>query len=222
MSDVLHLEREGGGSAGGFRDLFEYPVAAQKQAAVVGGDGVDDDFGALRHLDGLRARDFALIILAVAHDHDRLAHGTVRTILQKLFPGGAVDGVVQRRSASILQLVYARREQFHVVGEILRHLALGVEADYEGFVEAGADCVLQEVYGGVLLEIKTAVDRSAHVDKQAEVQRQISFAPKINNRLRRLVDIEHREGGLIQVADKLPILVGGDEQKVNLLGPFVN
>src|SRR5260370_24673749 len=198
MSDVLHLEREGGGSAGGFRDLFEYPVAAQKQAAVVGGDGVDDDFGALRHLDGLRARDFALIILAVADHHDRLAHGTVRTILQKLFLGGAVDGVVERRAASILQLVYAGREQFHVVGEILRHLALGVEADHEGFVEAGADRVLQEADGGILLEIKTAVYRSAYVDQQAEVQRQISFSPKINNRLRRLGIFGKWRNGFVQ------------------------
>src|SRR5580698_2297370 len=79
--DVLHLERKEGAAAGGLGQLLENFVAAQDQAAVVGGDGIDDDFGALRHLNGLRARVFALVILAIAHKHNRLARGMIGMIL---------------------------------------------------------------------------------------------------------------------------------------------
>src|SRR5208283_422294 len=73
VGDVLHLEGEEGAAAGGFGQLFENFVAAQDQAAVIGGDGVDDDFGALRHFDGLRLGDVALIVFAVAENDDGLA-----------------------------------------------------------------------------------------------------------------------------------------------------
>ena len=222
VGDVLHLEGEEGAAASGFGELYENFVAAEDEAAVVGGDGVDDDFGALRHFDGLRAGDFALVILAIAHDHDRLARGVIGTVFQEFFFAGAVDGVVERRAAAILQLVYAGGEQLDVVGKVLRHLTLGVESNYEGFVEAGANRVLQETDGGILLEFEAAVDRSAYVDEQAEVQRQIGFAAEVENGLWRLVIVEDGEIGLIKVADKFAVLVGGNEQNVNFVDAFVN
>src|SRR5258707_8966779 len=53
MGDVLHLKREEGAASGSLGNLFEYFVAAHYQATVVCGDGVDDDFSTLSHLDGL-------------------------------------------------------------------------------------------------------------------------------------------------------------------------
>ena len=167
-------------------------------------------------------RDFTLIIFAVAHDHDRFAHGMIGTILQEFLFARAIDGVVERGASAILQLVHAGGEQRDVVGKVLGHLTLGVEAHNESLVEAGANRVLQEVDGGILLEIKTAVHRSADVDEQAEVQRQIDLAAEVENRLRRLVIVENGEIGLAEVADKFAVLVGGDEQNINFIHPFVN
>jgi len=75
--------------------------------------------------------------------------------------------------------VNAIGEQLHVVGEILRELTLFIEADYERFVEAGTNRVLQEADGRVLFESKRQWDRTADVDEQAEVQGKIGFAAKL-------------------------------------------
>jgi hypothetical protein len=146
----------------------------------------------------------------------------IGTVFQKLFFAGAIDGIVERGASAILQAMNAIGEQLHVVGEILRELALFVKADDESFVEAGTDRVLQEADGGILLELKTAVNRSAHVDEQAQVKRKIGFATKVYDRLRRLVIVENREIVLIQVADKFSMLVGSDEKHVDFVDAFAD
>src|ERR1700751_869877 len=52
--DVLHLEGEEGTPTGGGREFFEILVSAKHQTAIVGGNRVNNDFGALRHFDCLR------------------------------------------------------------------------------------------------------------------------------------------------------------------------
>jgi len=222
VGDVLHLERKESAAAGGCGELFENFIAAQDEAAIVGRNGVDDDLGALRHFDGLGAGEFALIVFAVADHDDGLARGMVGTVFEELIFAGAVNGVVERGAPAILQFVDAGGKQLDVVGEILRHLALGVEADDEGFVEVGADRVLQKADGGVLLEIETAVNRAADVDEQAEMQREIGFAAEIENRLRGLMVVENGEIGLVEVANKFAVLVGSDEQDVNFVDAIAN
>ena len=133
-----------------------------------------------------------------------------------------VDGVVDRGASAILQLVHAGGKQIDVVGEVLRHLAFIVEADNESLVEAGANGVLQKTDGGILFKIKTAVDRSANVDKQAQVQRQIGFAAEIQNGLRRLMIVKYGEIGLIEVANKFTVLVSGNKQKIHFVDTFAN
>ena len=64
---------------------------------------------ALRHLDGLRFRNLALIILSIADDDDRLAQRVIGTILQEFVFARVIDSVVERRSAAIMQLVHAGR-----------------------------------------------------------------------------------------------------------------
>src|ERR1700693_3257324 len=117
----------------------------------------------------------------------------VRAILQEFFFARFIDRVIKRRSAAILHAMDTVREQLHVIGKILRHLALLVESNYKGFIETGSERVLQKVYSRVLLEVETAMHRSAHVDEQAKMQRQIGFAAKVDNRLRRLVIVENFE-----------------------------
>src|SRR5580704_17276515 len=98
---------------------------------------------------------------------------------------------------------------------------MSVEAHNECLVEADSQRVLQETRGRALLEIKPAVYRPADIDQQTHMQRQIGFATEIENRLRRLVVVKNAEIILIQIADKLAMLVGRDEQHVNLVHPRV-
>lgn len=166
MGNVLHLERKESASAGGFGELFENFIAAQDETAIVGGDGVDDDLCALRHFDGLCSRIFALIIFSITHDDDGLARGMIGAVFQKLFFAGAIDGIVERGASAILQAMNSIGEQLHVVGEILSELTLFVETDDEGFVEAGANRVLEEIGGRILLKSEAAVDGPADIDEQ--------------------------------------------------------
>src|ERR1700733_13852079 len=222
VSDVLHLERKKGAASGFFGKLFEDFVAAKDEAAVIGGDGVNNHFGALRHFNGLRAREIALVVFAIAHDYDRLPCGMIGTVFQEFIFTSAIDCIVERGASTILQAVDTIGKQLHIVGEILRELALFVEADYESPVESHANRVLEKADRGSLLEIKTAVDRTAHVDEQSHVQRQIGFATKIQNGLRRLMIIKNRKIALIQISNKLAMLVCGDEQHVHFIDTFVN
>src|SRR4030081_2380350 len=103
MRDVLHLERKECPAAGSLGNLLENFVAAQNQAAVVGGNRIDDNLSTLRHFDGLRSRDIALVIFAVADNDNSLADRMIRTIFQKLFATGAVNRIIKRCSSAILQ-----------------------------------------------------------------------------------------------------------------------
>ena len=106
MRDVLHLERKECAAAGSSSNLFQHAIAPQHQAAVIGGNGVNNDLGALRHLNGLRPRDFALVVFPIAHDNDRLAQRMIRPVFQKFLFAGAVDGVIQSRTTAVVQLVH--------------------------------------------------------------------------------------------------------------------
>src|SRR6266404_1869084 len=103
VRDVLHLIGEEGAAAGGGSEVFEDFVAAQDQAAVVGGNGIDENFGALRHLNGLGARVFALIVFAVAEDDDGFANGMVRMFAQQFFLAGRVNCVIELGAAAIAE-----------------------------------------------------------------------------------------------------------------------
>src|SRR4029077_19033333 len=144
VRDVLHLVGEEGAAAGGGGEVFENFVAAQDQAAVVGRDGIDENFGALCHFNGLGARVFALIVFAVAQDDDGFANGMLGMFAQQLFLAGFVDCVIQRGAAAIAEALHAGREQRHFVGEILGKAALFVEPYDEGAVIAGTNDVLQK------------------------------------------------------------------------------
>src|SRR5260370_41523298 len=104
MRDVLHLEGEEGAASGGLGNLFEYFVATHHQAAIICRNGVDDDFSALSHFNSLGPREFALVVFAVAHDHDSFSYGMIGAILEEFFFAGAIDGVVKRGTSTTVQL----------------------------------------------------------------------------------------------------------------------
>src|SRR5258708_30685176 len=135
MRNVLHLEREEGAASGGFGNLFKHLVAAHHQATVICGNSVDNNFGALSHLNGLGPLKFALVVFAVAHDHDGLAYRMIGAILEEFLFAGTIDIVVKRGTSTTVQLANSRGEQLHLVRVVLRHLAMSVVANDERLVE---------------------------------------------------------------------------------------
>ena len=150
-------------------------IATENEAAIVGGDGVDEHFGALCHFDGLGSRDFALIVFAVADDDDGFADGAIGMLAQELFFAGLVDGVIEGSAAAIAETLNAGGELGNAVGEILRQMALFIKADDKGLVVAGADDVLEKTGGGFFLEGETALHGTADIHEQAEFDGQVGF-----------------------------------------------
>jgi hypothetical protein len=151
--------------------LFENFIAAQDEAAVVGGDGVDDDFGALRHFDGLGAGEFALIIFAVADHDDGLARGMVGTVALRndLIFASAVDGVVERGATAILQVCATPAESsFTLSVKSCDIWLLVLKPTMKALSKLGRIERCRKLMAAFLLEIETAVHRAADVDEQAE------------------------------------------------------
>src|SRR5208337_4661420 len=109
-------------------EIFEHLVATQDQATVVSRNGIDENFGALRHFDSLGARVFTLIVLPVAEDDDGFAHGMVGMLAQQLFLARLVNCIVERGTAPIVEALHTGGEERYLVGEILRQMAIFVEA----------------------------------------------------------------------------------------------
>src|SRR5579864_9157783 len=142
MRNVLHLEREKCAPTGSPGNLLQHAIAAQYQAAVVGGNGVDNHLSTLRHLNCLCPGNFALVVFSIAHDNDGLANGMIRPVFQKFFFASLVNGVVEGGATTGMQLVHGPVEPRVVIGKILRQLAVAVEPDDESFVESRADTPL--------------------------------------------------------------------------------
>src|SRR3954463_14000275 len=94
---------------------------------------------------------------------------------------------------------------------------MAVEGHHKGLVKTGSHRVLQEAGGCVLLKVKTAVHGSTHVDEQSYMERKISFAAEVQDGLRRFVIVQDTEIRLVQVAYKLPVLIGCDKEDVHLV-----
>src|SRR5579872_5448988 len=82
--------------------------------------------------------------------------------------------------------------------------------------------MLQKTDSSLLLEIEAALHRAAHIDEQAEMQRQVGFAAKVYDRLRRLVIVEDGEVGLVQIAHKFAVLVGRDKKNIHFIHALVD
>src|SRR5208337_4520557 len=110
VRDVFHLVGEEGAAASGGSEVLENFVAAQDQAAVVGRDGIDENFGALGHFNGLGARVFALIVFAVAQDDDGFANGTIGMFAQQSFLARLINRIIERGAAAIVQALHSGGE----------------------------------------------------------------------------------------------------------------
>src|SRR5664279_1923293 len=213
VGDVLDLEREKGAAAGLFGKVLEHLVALQFLSTGVGGDGVNNDFGLLRHLDGFFARDPALVVVAIAEQNDGAAGGQVARVLgHDLIAASGVDGVVHGGPAARTQHAHTLGKRFGAVGESLGDFGGGVKAHHEGLIVLGADDLVEELDRGILLELEAVANRVAGIDQQPHAQRQVGFAAEGADRDRRLVVIEHAEVILLEVVDELAALIGDVKQ----------
>ena len=217
MRDVFHLVGKEGAATGRRCKILEDLVAAQNQAAIVGRNGIDQNFGPLRHFNRLSASVFALIVFSIAEDDDRLANRMIGMVAQQLLLAGLVDRIVQRRAAAVIQVLHTRCKQRHLVGEILGQMALFVKADHECPIVARTDDVLQESGRRVFFKTKASLHRPANVHEQSQFNRQVGFAAEVQDRFDGLVVIEDRKIILIQITDKLAVTVGRNEQHVNFI-----
>src|SRR5260370_9127168 len=222
VRDVFHLVREEGAAAGGGSEVFENFVAAQDQSAVVGGDGIDENFGALRHFNGLGARVFALIVFAVAEDDDGFANGTVGMFPQQLFLARFVNCVIERGAAAIAEAAHSGGEQGYFVGEILGEAAFFVEPYDERAIIAGTNDVLQKSGGCFFFKSKATLHGTAYVHEQAQLHGQPGLAAEVDDVLHGLVVVENREIGLVQIADEFAVAIGSDEQHVDFIDAFLD
>src|SRR5258708_16569820 len=62
VRDVFHLVGAEGAAAGGGSEVFENFVAPQDQAALVGRDRINENFGALRHFNCLASPAFSPLL----------------------------------------------------------------------------------------------------------------------------------------------------------------
>src|SRR5207244_13558821 len=99
---------------------------------------------------------------------------------------------------------------------------MSVEAKHKRLIVTGANHMLQKTSGGFLLEIETAMHRSANVDEQSHFQRKIGLPFESKDRLRRLVIVKNMEVALVQIAHKLAMPVRGNKKDVDLVHSFLD
>ena len=206
-----------------FGEMLQNLVAAQLQAAGIRRNGVDDDLGALRHLDRLFARHPALIVLTVTQQNDGAAgsdHAVV--FLHQLVTTSEINGIVHCRAAARAQHAYAVGELFRAVGEVLGHLGRGVESNHEGLIVLWPDNLVQELDRSFLLELEAVAHRVAGINEQADAERQIGLPAERMNAERRLDCRRYVEIVLRQVLHKVIALVGHGEDHVHFVDPLTN
>ena len=81
--------------------------------------------------------------------------------------------------------------------------------------------MLKETGGCILLKLEPPAHRSAGVDQQAKLQRQVSLLNEIHNRLRRFVIVQNAEIVLVQIAHEFAVLIHSDEQHIHFVDAFL-
>ena len=67
-------------------------------------------------------------------------------------------------------------QQIEIAGESLLHLGVRVEGHQKGHVLAGAEDVIEEIEGRLLLELEPRVDAVGGIEQETDAERQIGFA----------------------------------------------
>src|SRR5215469_16296628 len=110
-----------------------------------------------------------LIIFSVAHDDERAANRPITIGVHHSRLAGAINGVVERGTTTILKTFYARFQKADIIGEILDHMAMCVKAHHERMVIMRANRMLQKAVCCFLLKLETGMDGTAGINQQAEL-----------------------------------------------------
>ena len=77
--------------------------------------------------------------------------------------------------------------------------------------------MLQKIHRRFLLKAKAAVHRTAGINQQSKLNGQVGFTPEVDDSFGRFVVVQVSEISLVQIADKLAMLVGGNEKYVHFI-----
>src|SRR3984957_6123481 len=187
---IANLKVKEGAAASRVGDALENLVARTLGSADVGADGIDDGLGALRHFDGLFARNVAEVIFSVAEQNECTAHVGGLRRLQQFVATCEINRIVERRAAAGAQFAHTVGQGFGVIGEILRDFRGCVKTNHEGGIEARTHRLVQKLDGRFLFELESVAHRVAGVDKQSHLQGQVRFSMKATNNFRGLVVVQ--------------------------------
>ena len=197
-------------------------------------DAIDEGVGALRGFDGFGEGFLAAAVDAVGEDDEGLA----ALLLFHEFVGGEVNGVVEKRAATMavtagaaavsttsaatagtglrelraVDLVDGGEKFLAGRGEVLEEFDFVIEVDEEGFVFVFAQDAIEERAAGGAFLVEDAALAEAGVNKKAEGEREIGFFGEIGDGLGLGVLFE---GEVVfgEIADEIAVFVadGGEE-----------
>ena len=168
----------------------------------------------MRHLERLIAGVAALVIVAIADDYDGAAELVPRLVLRELVAAGEVDGVIKRGSTAGTQVANGGSQLVGVADEVGYQLGRSVEAHHHGLVEVGAHHAVDELAGGLLLELEAFPDAVAGVDQNAQAEGQVGLRREVGDGLPPLA-FDDFKIVLDEVGDEAALLVGDGEQQAD-------
>src|SRR6185437_8302571 len=215
VCQVLKLEGEESAAAGGFRQHLEIFIALVGAAAgEIGANGVNDNRGALGHIESFLAEHAALVVITVRNQDHGATDRKGIALLEQLVPIGEIDCIPQRRSATGTDHLDPVGQLVQITGEVLGEVRNLVKCQNKGPVTARTDDLLQKLNGGLLLKLKTVTDGVAGVNQQTHPQRQVCFRFKMRDLLGWKIVVQDLELVFFEIADELSMLVSHGEDQV--------
>ena len=144
--------------------------------------------------------------------------GPLLRLLQQLVAARVVERIIHRGSAAGTQFADPVGQLFGVIGEFLRHLRSGIESHDKGAVVTLTHGLVQKLDCRFLLELEAVAHRTAGIDQQAHLQRQIRLGVEAANLRHRLVVVHDAKVALLQIGHALAVLVGHSEDDVHFVG----
>ena len=152
----------------------------------------------------------AQIIITVADHDNHAAYFGIRPAGRRRiqeFLGGPIDSIVQSGSPSGALPADRSGQQAEIAGVILDNFGFVIEGHQKSHVFVPADYTVEEINRGVLFEREAGPDAIGGVEQHPDAQRQVGFAPKEPDVLRRVV-LENLEVALFEIGDEIMAAIG--------------
>ena len=214
LVQIFRFEGEERLAAGFFGQILQNLVTLFVFPRDVGGDGVDDHIGLLRHFEGLVAGAVAGSIKAIADDDHGSTKLVARLVHHQLFFGPEVDRIVKRRAAPRAQAADAGLQRFHIIGQICDQFHVAVKGGDHHQVLTRAQDGVHKTDGGLLLKAEAVGNAVRGINQHRDAQRQIGFRGELADLLSFLVFGDVKVF-LAKVGNEAALFVGNGEENVD-------